>query len=120
MDGNGDGRAESDNDEDVLYTFGQYLMTYGKDLANIRIGLWEFYERDQSVGIISGFIKLFQKYGHIDLGQHAFPLPVRSDYSYRSTWGDARGFGEGASMKEPTCSPTTAFRFVRHATESLK
>lgn len=120
MDGNGDGRAEADNDEDVLYTFGKYLTTYGNDLANIRIGLWEFYERDQSVGIITGFIKLFRKYGHIDLGAHAFPLPIRSDYSYRSTWGDARASGAGASTKEPTCLPITEFRFGRHATESSK
>ncbi|WP_307892409.1 M23 family metallopeptidase [Bacillus swezeyi] len=101
MDGNGDGKAEADQDEDVLYTFGQYLLTYGRDIDNIRIGLWEFYERDQTVGIISGFIKLFQKYGHIDLGEHAFPLPVKSDYSYRSTWGDARGFG-GRRIHEGT------------------
>ncbi|MDA7027541.1 M23 family metallopeptidase [Bacillus sp. CLL-7-23] len=101
MDGNGDGRADSNDDEDVLYTFGQYLLTYGKDIENIRIGLWEFYERDQTVGIISGFIKLFEKYGRIDLGEHAFPLPVKTIYSYRSTWGDARGFG-GRRIHEGT------------------
>ena len=120
MDGNGDGLAEPDQDEDVLYTFGQYLLTYGRDIENIRIGLWEFYERDQTVGIISGFIRLFQKYGHIDLGKHAFPLPVRSDYSYRSTWGDARGFGADAFTKGRICSPITASPSGRHATALWK
>ncbi|MCY8527171.1 M23 family metallopeptidase [Bacillus atrophaeus] len=68
---------------------------------NIRIGLWNFYHRDQTVGIITEFMKLFKAYGHIDLGEHAFPLPVKTDYSYRSTWGDARGFG-GRRIHEGT------------------
>jgi hypothetical protein len=101
MDGNGDGLADQSNGEDVLFTFGQYLHTYGSDLESIRIGLWEYYQRDQTVGIITGFIKLFKKYGRIDLNEHAFPLPVRTDYSYKSTWGSARGFG-GRRIHEGT------------------
>ncbi|ALC82256.1 peptidase M23 [Bacillus gobiensis] len=101
MDGNGDGLADQSDEEDVLFTVGQYLRKYGTDLENIRIGLWEYYHRDQTVGIITGFIKLFKKYGHIELGEHAFPLPVRTDYSYRSTWGSARGFG-GRRIHEGT------------------
>nr|WP_194382829.1 L-Ala--D-Glu endopeptidase [Bacillus mojavensis] len=101
MDGDGDGKAEVSNDEDILYTFAQYLLSHGTDEENIRIGLWNYYRRDQTVGIISEFMKLFKAYGHIDLGEHAFPLPIRTDYSYRSTWGDARGFG-GRRIHEGT------------------
>ncbi|MEL1196294.1 L-Ala--D-Glu endopeptidase, partial [Staphylococcus epidermidis] len=68
MDGDGDGKAEVSNDEDILYTFSQYLLSYGTDEDNIRIGLWNYYRRDQTVGSISEFMKLFKAYGHIDLG----------------------------------------------------
>nr|WP_251034671.1 L-Ala--D-Glu endopeptidase [Pseudomonas sp. ISL-88] len=101
LDGDGDGKAEVSNDEDILYTFAHYLMTFGTDLDHIRIGLWNYYRRDQTVGIISEFMKLFKTFGRIDLGEHAFPLPVKTDYSYRSTWGAARGFG-GRRIHEGT------------------
>ncbi len=101
LDGNGDGKANSDDDEDVLFTFAQYLLHYGNSIDQLKIALWDYYGRDQTVGIISSFMKLYQHYGHLDLGKHAFPLPVGADYSYRSTWGDARGFG-GRRIHEGT------------------
>lgn len=101
MDGNGDGKADFNNDEDILYSFAYFLSKYGVDLENIKIGLWSYYRRDKTVGIILGHMKLFKHYGHLQLNEHAFPLPVHSDYSYKNTWGDARGWG-GRRIHEGT------------------
>ncbi|MFJ7977505.1 M23 family metallopeptidase [Peribacillus sp. NPDC096379] len=92
-DGNGDNVADLTNDEDLLFTFATHLLAYGTDEDNIRIGLWNFYKRDKSVGIIMGNAKLFKKFNRIDLQEKAFPVPVKTNYTYRSTWGVARGWG---------------------------
>jgi peptidoglycan LD-endopeptidase LytH len=101
VDGNGDGKASVKNDEDVLFAFANYLLSYGVDPDNLKIGLWNYYHRDKTVGIIVGKAKIYQDYGRIDLDGHAFPLPIRSNHSYRSTWGDARGWG-GRRIHEGT------------------
>jgi murein DD-endopeptidase MepM/ murein hydrolase activator NlpD len=93
LDGNGDHKADRTNDEDLLYTFAHHLLTYGTDEDNIRIAFWDFYKRDQAVGIIMNHAKVFEKYGRIDLQKKAFPVPIRTHYTYRSTWGVARGWG---------------------------
>nr|WP_224752471.1 M23 family metallopeptidase [Metabacillus arenae] len=100
-DGNGDGKADYRNDKDVLYTFADYLSSYGASWENIKIGLWNYYKRDKTVSLIVGHMKLFQKYGNVNLQDHAFPVPLHSTYSYRSTWGDARGWG-GRRIHEGT------------------
>lgn len=101
VDGNGDKKAEPTNDEDVLYTIANYLQSYGSDLDNIKIGLWEYYHRDKAVGLILGHMKLFQKYGRLDLEGHAFPIPRQYNFTYHNTWGDARGWG-GRRIHEGT------------------
>lgn len=101
LDGNGDGVADSTNDEDVLFTFAHYLQPYGTDKENIKIALWEYYQRDKTVGLIMNHMKLYSTYKTLKLDTHAFPLPIRSNFSYRNTWGDARGWG-GRRMHEGT------------------
>lgn len=101
MDGNGDGKAESDNDEDVLYAFANYLLSYGVDHDNLKIGLWNYYHRDKTIGIIVGKAKIYRHFGRLHLDEHSFPMPIRSNHSYRSTWGDARGWG-GRRVHEGT------------------
>jgi len=101
LDGNGDGLANSKDDFDVLYTFSQLLLKYGTDENNIRIALWDYYRRDKTVGIITGIAKLYKKYGILDLDERHFPLPIYSNYSYRDTWGDRRGWG-GLRIHEGT------------------
>ncbi|WP_417900786.1 M23 family metallopeptidase [Bacillus sp. CSS-39] len=101
QDGNGDGVADSTNDEDVLYTFATYLQSYGTDKENLKIALWDYYQRDKTVGLIMGHLKLYQTYQTLKLDKHAFPLPIRSNFSYKNTWGDARGWG-GRRMHEGT------------------
>ncbi len=101
QDGDGDGKASLKNDLDVLYTFANYLLSYGTDHDNLKIGLWEYYKRDKAVGIIIGKAKIYKHFGRINLDEHVFPLPLRSTYSFKSTWGAARGWG-GRRIHEGT------------------
>lgn len=100
-DGDGDGKASLSNDTDVLFSFANYILKYGVDHTHIKMALWDYYKRDKAVGIITGKAKIYKHFGRIDLEAHAFPVPLRSNYSYRSTWGDARGWG-GRRIHEGT------------------
>ncbi|RSL34127.1 M23 family metallopeptidase [Salibacterium salarium] len=101
LDGNENGKASLKEDADVLYTFANYLAEYGFDDNNIQLGLWEYYKRDQAINIITGHARIYRKYGTLDLDDHAFPVPLNYNYSYRSTWGDTRGWG-GRRIHEGT------------------
>lgn len=101
VDANGDGKANPKDDEDVLFTFAQYLLNYGTDEENIKIALWDYYKRDKTIGIIMGIAKLYKNYDTLDLYEKHFPLPLYSNYSYRNTWGDRRGWG-GVRIHEGT------------------
>nr|WP_309144663.1 peptidoglycan DD-metalloendopeptidase family protein [Bacillus sp. EB600] len=101
VDGNGDGKASLNNDEDVIFAFANFLLSYGVDPDNIKIGLWNYYHRDKTVGIIADKATVYRHFGRLDLDAHAFPLPLRSNHSYRSTWGVARGWG-GRRIHEGT------------------
>jgi peptidoglycan LD-endopeptidase LytH len=101
LDGNSDGIADRNNDEDVLYTMANYLAKYGFDHENLKIGLWDYYQRDKTVAIILGKAKIYKTYNTLDLDKHAFPVPLRFNYSYKNTWGDARGWG-GRRIHEGT------------------
>ncbi|GKU83202.1 L-Ala--D-Glu endopeptidase [Niallia sp. NCCP-28] len=101
IDGNGDGKAERSNDEDVLASFTDYILQYGIDEDNFKIGLWNYYKRDKTVGIIMGKAAIYRHFGRLNLDSHAFPVPLSSNHSYRSTWGDARGWG-GKRIHEGT------------------
>lgn len=101
IDGNGDGKASLKNDEDVLFAFAKFLLSYGVDHDNIKIGLWNYYHRDETVSVIAGKAKIYRHFGRLNLDEHAFPMPIRSNHSYRSTWGDARGWG-GRRIHEGT------------------
>lgn len=101
VDGNGDRKASINDDEDVLYSFAVYLLSYGIDQENIKIALWDYYNRDKTVGIIADKAKIYRHFGRIDLEDSAFPVPIRSNHSYKNTWGDARGWG-GRRIHEGT------------------
>lgn len=101
LDGNGDGKAQYNNDEDVLHTFADYIATYGIDHDHIKLALWDYYKRDKAVGIISGFARVYKHFNRLDLEEHSFPVPIRSNHTYKSTWGDPRGWG-GRRIHEGT------------------
>lgn len=101
LDGNGDDIVDINDDDDVLYTFAKHLQAYGFDDENIKIGMWDFYKRDQAVQLIMGHAKVYKTYNTLDLSKNAFPLPRHFNYSYKNTWGDARGWG-GRRIHEGT------------------
>lgn len=101
LDGNGDGIADRENDEDVLYTFANHLQKYGPHPDDIRIGLWDYYKHDLIVSIITGNEKIYKHFGTIDLDENAFPVPLQANYSFKNTWGDRRGWG-GLRIHEGT------------------
>lgn len=101
MDGNNDGRADRSDPLDVIYTFTRHLLRYGIQPNRLKVALWEHYHNPRSVERIEQFARLYETFGTLDLGKRAFPVPVRANYSYRSTWGAARGWG-GRRIHEGT------------------
>lgn len=100
-DGDGDGRADINNDIDRLYSFSKYLLNYGTDEENIRIGLWNYYKRDKAVSIIIGNARIYREFGKLDLQEKAFPMPIGYNFTYHNTWGHSRGWG-GRRIHEGT------------------
>lgn len=92
-DGSGDGLADRHNDLDLLSTMTSYLLTYGTTEDEIKRALWEYYRNTRSVERIQQFADIYAAFGRLDLHEHAFPLPLSSNYAYRGTWGASRGWG---------------------------
>lgn len=101
VDGDGDGKASLSSNTDVLSALASFLSAYGFREDDFRIGVWDYYQRDRSVGIVLSLAKMYSTYQTLDLDATAFPLPKRFNYSYRNTWGDARGWG-GKRIHEGT------------------
>lgn len=100
-DGDGDKLADPDNPEDILHTIANYMLEYGQTDEDIKIALWNYYKRDLSVQTIMNTAKVFKTYQEINLTDRDFPVSTDYNYSYRSTWGDRRGFG-GLRIHEGT------------------
>lgn len=100
-DGNGDGKADQNDPEDVLFSMATYIASYGLDERSEKEALWNFYHRDQSVTVIFEIDRLYEHFHSIDLSAHEFPIPLRSNYDYKSTWGASRGWG-GRRIHEGT------------------
>ena len=92
-DGSGDQLADANNDMDVIYSMANYLLQYGQSKNDYHIALWEYYHNSRAVQRIQQFTKLYEKFSASELERHVFPLPLNSDYSYRSTWGSGRNWG---------------------------
>ncbi|NEW08407.1 peptidoglycan DD-metalloendopeptidase family protein [Paenibacillus sp. SYP-B3998] len=92
-DGSGDGIVDRNNDLDVLASMAFLMSKGGLREENIQISLWNYYQNSRSVERIKQFATIFASLNTLDLAEHAFPLPIQADYSYRSTWGDSRGWG---------------------------
>ncbi|MFC4618395.1 M23 family metallopeptidase [Camelliibacillus cellulosilyticus] len=100
-DGNGDGQAMMDNPEDALFSMADYLSSFGLSKENLRLALWNYYHKDKAVAIIMEIADMYKRFGTIDLGERAFPIPRGYRYDYRSTWGARRGWG-GLRIHEGT------------------
>jgi murein DD-endopeptidase MepM/ murein hydrolase activator NlpD len=115
-DGDGDGKASPDNDLDAVYTMASYLSGFGYTEDDIRIALWNYYARDRNVEIVSELASLYRYHNRLHLVGSAFPVPLHYSYSYRSTWGDPRGWG-GRRIHEGTdifAGYGTPVRATRH------
>ncbi len=100
-DGNGDGEADPSNPEDILYTTAIMLKENGLSDEDIKISLWNHYQRDLSVKTITNNAKVFKHFQSIELKDRDFPVSIDHNYTYRSTWGAGRGFG-GRRIHEGT------------------
>nr|WP_324617878.1 M23 family metallopeptidase [Cohnella cholangitidis] len=100
-DGSGDGIADRGKDEDLLYSVAAQVLAHGSADDDVGIGLWEYYHNTRAVQRILQFAKLYRQFDRLDLSEHAFPLPLKSVYSFRSTWGNSRGWG-GKRIHEGT------------------
>ncbi|KGX89786.1 M23 family metallopeptidase [Pontibacillus marinus] len=100
-DGDGDDVADRTNDYDILYTMADWIKQYGTSKQDIKIAIWNYYQRDLSVQTIMNTAKVYEKFNTIDLQNRMFPVPLYHNYSYKNTWGDARGFG-GRRIHEGT------------------
>lgn len=101
QDGSGDGIADPDNDLDLLAAVTTFITLHGTSEENLQIRLWDYYQNSRSVQRIRQFAQIYAANGALDLHENAFPLPVRSEYSYRNTWGEKRGWG-GLRIHEGT------------------
>ncbi|WP_391120158.1 M23 family metallopeptidase [Psychrobacillus sp. L3] len=100
-DGNKDGIADRQNDDDVMFTMSSYLSEFGTSEKDFKRTLKEYYQRDQAVDQILVIAKIYKKFETTNLDKHAFPLDIHHEFSYRSTWGDSRGWG-GRRIHEGT------------------
>ena len=88
-DGDGDGIADINNPQDVMYTMVEYLHAYN----NFEAAVSAYYQNEDAVRIILGIAKLFEHFGTIELEERAFPISTWYNYSYANGYGAARGWG---------------------------
>lgn len=101
QDGNQDGKANRNDPDDVLYTMAQYLSKNGYSEKDVKKALKSYYKKKETVNQVMTIAKIYKEFGTIQLSDHAFPLPLQYNFSYRSTWGDGRGWG-GRRIHEGT------------------
>lgn len=101
VDGNEDNHANHTDHEDLLFTLAKYLQTYGINDEQFRQAIWNYYKRDATVKAIMVNTQLFRTFNRIDLNDKVFPLTLGTNYSYKNTWGNARGWG-GRRIHEGT------------------
>ncbi|MCM3787392.1 M23 family metallopeptidase [Domibacillus indicus] len=101
LDGDQDGKADPNDPDDVLFTMATLLTKNGYLESDIKKALKDYYKKDASVKQIMTIAALYRHFDTIELDGHTFPLPLGYNYSYRSTWGDKRGWG-GRRMHEGT------------------
>lgn len=101
LDGTGDGIANASEPMDAFFAMLAFLLNYGTTEEQLKKGLTEFYGQDKPVELILNYARIYQSHNRLDLDTNVFPLPKGSRYSYRDTWGDARGWG-GRRIHEGT------------------
>ena len=101
LDGNGDGIADLQDDEDVMFTMASYLSQFGSTEDDFKLALWEYYKSEKAVNQIMTISTIYKHFKTINLDNHVFPIPNNYNYSYKGTWGANRGWG-GRRIHEGT------------------
>lgn len=100
-DGNGDGKADLKNPEDLLLSFAEQIAAYGPGEENTRIAIWNYFHRGKAVELIENYAAVYRKFNSVNLTGYDFPLPLTANYDYEPTWGARRGWG-GLRIHEGT------------------
>lgn len=93
LDGNNDGFANSQDDADILFTMSSYLSKFGTAQDAFKLALWQYYNDEKTVNQILVIATIYEKYNTVALDKRAFPIPISHHFSYKSTWGENRGWG---------------------------
>ncbi|WP_341300495.1 M23 family metallopeptidase [Lysinibacillus sp. FSL H8-0500] len=101
LDGNNDGIASPQDDEDVIFSMASYLGKFGTTDEDFKLALWEYYGSEEAVNQIFTISTLYRHFKTIELDTHTFPVSIQSNYSYKGTWGANRGWG-GRRIHEGT------------------
>ena len=94
-------KADPTNAIHVLYSLSQFLVRNGTSKDHIREQLWKYYQHPTTVDIITHTAEIFRETNRLELDEKRFPIPLQYNYTYRSTWGDRRGWG-GVRIHEGT------------------
>lgn len=100
-DGNGDGFANRQEPDDILYTLAEFLASYAYEENGFEQALLDYYETKEIVHQVLTIAKIYAYFETNALDKRAFPLPTTAHYSYRGTWGASRGWG-GRRIHEGT------------------
>ena len=92
-DGNGDGVADINNEEDVKYTMVEYIRSFD----TFKEALNSYYQQDQAVKIIEEIAQLFKHFDTIVLDKRCLPVSKRYSYSFQDNYGTARSWGGARS-----------------------
>jgi len=88
-DGDGDGIADINNEQDVMYTLVEYIRSFD----SFEEAVATYYENEDAVRIVLGIKRLFDHYDTIELDKRAFPVSTWHSYSFSNGYGAARGWG---------------------------
>src|SRR5690625_2409643 len=75
-DGDGDQKADPNNPEDILFTMANILLASGPTEDDIKIGLFNYYQRDLTVKTIMNTARVFRKFQKLNLTERDFPVSI--------------------------------------------
>jgi len=93
LDGDGDGYADSWNQEDSAYSFVQYMFNYGTEKDEIFAGLTHYYDNEKTMKVLEQIYAIINEFQTVDLDVRVFPIPKGYRADYGDNYGASRSFG---------------------------